>query len=305
MNKAKTALVTGGAGFIGSHLTDFLLDQGISVICLDNLSSGSLKNLDRRSDFVEGSITDLDLCNKLVKEVDYVFHLAAMSRSGPSEDQFALCHSTNVVGTFNLLEACRFSSVEKFVYSASSTCYGNAAAPQGLDSPIDLLNYYGWSKYSGEQLALMYAKSSKVPTISLRYFNVYGKGQPEVGEYALVLGIFLNQFAKDEPLEIHGGGNQKRDFIHVDDVVRCNLLAAQSSLVGFAYNVGQGENLSIKALADLISDKQIIKPRRASDAFETLASIVRTTTDLGWSPSGDLMSSLNNFIIEYKSTYGK
>jgi UDP-glucose 4-epimerase len=276
--------VTGGAGFIGSHLTNLLLDEGFNVTVLDNLSSGKVDRLNSRVEFYRGDVQNFELSVELTKNVDYVFHLAAMSRSGPSVDAFDECLNSNIIGTYSILEASRTNKVKKFVYSASSTCYGNLKEIQQIDSPIELLNPYGWSKYSGEQLALMYGNLHQLPVVSLRYFNVYGRFQPRTGLYALVLGIFLENWKQGLPLEIHGDGNQRRDFIHVSDVVRCNLLAAKSPVTQVALNVGSGENISIKELADYISSNQIAAPKRVGDAFETLADISETIRLLDWKP---------------------
>ena len=291
-------LVTGGAGFIGSQLCQTLVAEGYHVRVLDNLTSGNIERLPSEVEFVQGEIDDLNLCLKLTTDVSFVFHLAAMSRSGPSLDAFDICLKSNVLGTHSILEASKQNSVQKFIYSASSTCYGNIQGTQKTDTKIDLLNPYGWSKFAGESLAFMYSNLYKLPVISLRYFNVYGKYQPSEGAYALVLGIFLDKYSKGEPLEIHGGGNQRRDFVHVEDVALCNLLAANSSINTGVFNVGSGTNISIRELANLISSNQIDTPRRIGDAMETLADISETVNHLGWKPKISIQEGLANMMAQ-------
>lgn len=278
------ALVTGGAGFIGSHLTTALLDNGHAVRVLDDLSQGRREYVDPRAEFHEGSITDRLTCDQAVTGVSHIFHLAAMSRSGPSANALDECLAVNVYGTANMLQAADAAGVSRFVYSASSTCYGNSPTPHGPDTPIDLLNPYGWSKYTGEQLCLMFDRTHELDVVSLRYFNVYGRREPKTGPYALVLGIFTGRWAAGLPLEIHGSGSQRRDFVHVSDVVNCNLLAANSSVHGMALNVGRGENVSVQELADMISEQQVHGPKRTGDSVATLADISQTKLLLGWSP---------------------
>jgi nucleoside-diphosphate-sugar epimerase len=184
------------------------------------------------------------------------------------------------------LLAARDEKVTKFIYSGSSTYYGSQETPHHeFNTPMQFLNAYALSKYVGEQYCLLFDKIYALPCTILRYFNVYGPRQPEVGAYALVLGIFLNRFAKGEPLEIHGDGSQRRDFIHVSDVASANLAAWESPLHGEVFNVGSGVNISIQELADQISNNQIYGERRKADAAHTLADITRIQALLGWRPT--------------------
>ncbi len=277
-------LVTGGAGFIGSHLVEALLRQKKTVRVLDDLSLGRREWVPADAEMVEGDIRDLEMCRSVTKDCDVVFHLAAMSRSAASLDNIEICTSTNIAGTQNVLIAAKEAGVKKVVYSGSSTYYGNQPAPHHEDLPGDFLNFYGLSKYVGEEYCVMFDRLYGLPCVILRYFNVYGPRQPEEGVYALVLGIFLRTAAKGEPLQIHGTGEQRRDFVHVSDVVAANIAASESDVRGMRFNVGSGTTVSVKELADMISPRQEYAPRRIADAEVTLADLSRITRVLGWSP---------------------
>jgi UDP-glucose 4-epimerase len=277
-------LVTGGAGFIGSCLAERLLDRGYRVRVLDNLIYGKAKWVPPEAEFIQGDITDLETCRRACSGVIGVFHAAAMSRAAPSLDAIEACTQQNVVGTQNVLLAARSAGVRKLVYSGSSTYYGNQPGPHREVMQPDLLNFYALSKYAGEEYCKLFDRALNFPTIILRYFNVYGVRQPETGAYALVLGIFIRRWRDGLPLEIHGRGDQRRDFIHVRDVADCNIAAYESSLHGAVFNVGSGINVSVKELADRISSNQVFGPRRSGDAEVTLANISQTTAALGWLP---------------------
>ncbi len=281
---SETMLVTGGAGFIGSHLVERLIQLGYKVRVLDNLSQGHREWVHANAEFVEGDIVDLSLCRKVSEGVTGVFHTAAMSKVAPSIDKIEFCTEQNVIGTQNVLVAARDAKVRKVVYSASSTYYGNQPPPQIESLLPECLNPYALSKYVGEQYCELFSRLYGLPTMGLRYFNVYGPRQPSVGAYALVLGIFLRQWKAGEPLTIHGSGEQRRDFIHVKDIVEANVAAFRSKAEGTVVNVGSGTNISVKELADLISSKQILQPRRAGDAEITLADLQKTMRLLGWAP---------------------
>jgi nucleoside-diphosphate-sugar epimerase len=280
----QTFLVTGGAGFIGSHLTEALLSLGHRVRVLDNLSQSRRENIPKEAKFIQGDIVDLEVCRAAVEGVDGVFHMAAMSRVAPSIERIEFCTEQNIIGTQNLLVACRNSNVRKVVYSSSSTYYGLQPPPHHEDLLPSCLNPYALSKYVGEQFSGMFSRLYGLPTVSLRYFNVYGPRQPREGAYALVMGIFLDDLKKGRPLTIHGDGSQRRDFVHVRDVVAANIAAYNSDAQDMALNVGSGENYSIKELADMISDHQVYGPRRQGDADVTLADISRIKRLIGWTP---------------------
>jgi UDP-glucose 4-epimerase len=277
-------LVTGGAGFIGSHLTERLIERGYKVRVLDSLIYGKAEWVSPRAEFVRGDITDPETCRKACSDVSGVFHTAAMSRAAPSLDAIEACTQQNITGTQNILIAARAAGVRKLIYSGSSTYYGNQCGPHTEDMRPDCLNFYALSKFCGEEYCRLFDRALNFPAVILRYFNVYGPRQPDTGAYALVLGIFLRRWRNGQPLEIHGNGQQRRDFIHVRDVADCNIAAYESAARAVTLNVGSGINFSVKELADLISADQTMGRRRPGDAEETLADITRTTSVLGWQP---------------------
>jgi nucleoside-diphosphate-sugar epimerase len=280
----KRVLVTGGAGFIGSHLCEGLLAKGYSIRVLDSLIYGRREWVPDTCEFMEGDIRDSATCHRATKDMDGVLHCAAMSRSGPSQEAIEICTDSNIAGTQNMLLAARDARVKRFVYSGSSTYYGNRTPPHRESDPPDLLNIYGLTKRVGEQYTLMFDEGFDLPSVVLRYFNVYGPRQPETGAYALVLGIFLKRKADGKPLEIHGDGSQRRDFIHVRDVVAANIAALESDVRGEVFNVGSGASLSVKQLADMISPNQIHSEARQNDSEATLADVSKIQAALGWSP---------------------
>jgi UDP-glucose 4-epimerase len=298
---SETMLVTGGAGFIGSHLVERLRALGHNVRVLDNLSQGRLEWVHPSAEFIEGDITQLSLCRRACEGVAGVFHLAAMSKVAPSIDKFEFCTEQNIIGTQNLLIAARDAKVRKVVYSGSSTYYGNGAPPQSESALPNCLNPYAVSKYVGEQFCEIFTSLYRLPTVTLRYFNVYGPRQPAVGAYALVLGIFLDQWRRGEPLTIHGDGSQRRDFIHVSDVVEANLAAYASDVEGTVMNVGSGTTISIREMAGMISPRQVLLPRRAGDAEVTLADISRIRRLLQWEPKISFAEGLKQ-LLEARST---
>ena len=277
-------LVTGGAGFIGSHLSERLIQRGYRVRVLDNLSFGRRDWVPSAAEFLEGDIRDPATCHNACAGVSGVFHTAAMSRVGPSQEAVDVCTQQNVVGTQNMLLAARDVKVKKFVYSGSSTYYGNQDVPHREDMRGEFLNFYALSKYAGEEYCRMFDRVFGTPIVVLRYFNVYGPHQPQSGPYALVLGIFLKAWRDGKTLEIHGTGAQRRDFIHVRDVADCNIAAYESPAHDDTFNVGSGSNISIKELADRISPDQVPGPARAGDSKETLADISHTLSILNWKP---------------------
>lgn len=286
-------LVTGGAGFIGSHLVENLLESGLDVVVLDNLSSGRRNWVPDGARLIEGDIRDAAAWVRALDGVDRVAHLAAMARSGPSLTLIDDCQTANVDGTLLGLKLSNEIGVKKFVYSASSTHYGNQMPPQTVNTKPDLLNPYGLTKHVGELWSLLFDRAYGLPVIALRYFNVYGPRQPRSGPYGLVIGLFLEAAAQGKPLEIHGDGLQRRDFVHVRDVAECIRLSLFSDVHGKVFNVGTGANLSILDLARKISSDYYHADRRAGDAQETLADISLTTQLLGWAPRVSLDDALD------------
>lgn len=302
MKATKTVLVTGGAGFIGSHLTEALLSRGYMVRVLDNLSQGRTDWLASHPslEFRRGDICDLQTCIDACKDMHAVFHLAAMSKVAPSlenESMLDFCTTQNVLGTLNLLKAAHRSQARKFIYSASSTAYGRTPPPHREASPPDCLNPYALTKYLGEQYCELYDKLYGLPTLSLRYFQVYGPRQPSSGNYAVVTGIFLEQRKSGTPLTIHGDGSQRRDFVYVGDVAEANIRALESPVHGTVINVGTGTSHSIKEIADLISADQMVgMPRRPGDMDETRADTSRCRSLLQWCPSTPLVPTLLGLV---------
>lgn len=280
----KNVLVTGGAGFIGSHLCEALLARGYQVRVLDSLVYGNRDWVPAQAEFLQGDIRDIDTCHAAARGMDGVIHCAAMSRSGPSQAHWDLCTQSNIAGTQNMLIAARDAGLKRFIYSASATRYGNLEPPHVETMAPEFLNIYALTKHTGEQYTLLFDKAFDLPTLSLRYFSVYGPRQPSEGAYALVLGIFLDRAARGEALEIHGDGQQRRDFIHVRDVVAAQIAAYESDLRLQAFNVGSGTSISVQELADMISPNQVCGPARADDSRGTLADIAKIHAALGWAP---------------------
>ena len=285
-------LITGGAGFIGSHLSERLLSKGYRVRVLDNLSFGREEWLPKDVEFIRGDIQDIADCRRACDGVSGLFHTAAMSRAGPSLEAIESCTQQNITGTQNILIAARDAGVRKVIYSGSSTFYGNQSVPHRENMQGEFLNFYSLSKYVGEEYVRLFDRAFGLQMVVLRYFNVYGPRQPETGAYALVLGIFLKAWRDGRPLEIHGSGDQRRDFIHVRDVADCNIAAYECAHHDVVLNVGSGVNVSIKSLADLISNNQAFAPRRPGDAMQTLADVSATNRLLNWQPKISLAEGL-------------
>ena len=293
----KNVLVTGGAGFIGSHLCEGLLAAGYRVRVLDSLIYGMREWVPDGAEFIEGDIRDIDACRSAADGMHAVLHCAAMSRSGPSQANLDFCTQANIAGTQNMLLAARDAGVKRFIYSGSSTYYGSRTPPHRESDPPDFLNIYGLTKRVGEQYCLLFDEGFDLPCIVLRYFNVYGPRQPETGAYALVLGIFLRRAAEGKALEIHGDGQQRRDFVHVRDVVAANIAALSSTLRGEVFNVGSGTNISVQELADMISPDQVHTEGRKGDSAATLADIAKIKAALGWSPRVSFLDGLKELMV--------
>lgn len=292
------AIVTGGAGFIGSNLTDELIKRGYQVSILDDLSTGQKANLNPNARFIQGSICDLPLLQSLLPEADYVFHLAALPRIQPSFDAPLEHEEVNVTGTINCLLALKRSArLKKFVYSASSACYGTPTElPTSESAAIAPLSPYALQKYAAEQYALMLGERYEIPVMTLRYFNVYGprsfNEKNPFNAYSSVIGIFNNQARSGKAITVTGDGSQERDFVHVSDVVNANILAAESKLQGRTYNVGAGKTISILELANRYDREIIFVPERKGEARVTWADNSKLCSELGWSASMPLERGL-------------
>jgi len=292
----KNVLVTGGAGFIGSHLCEGLLARGYRVRVLDNLSYGRREWVPEACEFLESDIRDTDACASAVNGMDGVFHLAAMSRAGPSNDLIELCTESNITGTQNMLLAARGAGVKRFLYAGSATAYGSLPPPHREDGPLQFLNIYALTKKTGEDYCLLFDRDFGLPSVVLRYFSAYGPRQPQTGAYALVLGIFLSRAAAGKTLEIHGDGSQRRDFVHVRDIVAANIAAYESNVRGQVFNVGSGANISVQELADMISPDQVLREARRDDSMGTLADISRIKAALGWEPKVSFDEGLRELL---------
>jgi UDP-glucose 4-epimerase len=286
------ALVTGGAGFIGSHIVDRLLKMGYKVTIIDNESSevhdDFYFNADRNATYYKLDISDYRATRYLYEGVDYVFHCAAESRIQPAIINPLLAIRTNTLGTGTVLQCAREAGVKKVMYSSTSSGYGLKNEPP-LDEtmPDDCLNPYSVSKVSGEKLCTMYTKLFGLNTIIFRYFNVYGPREPLKGTYAPVVGLFLRQHKAGQPLTIVPDGHQRRDFTYVDDVVEANILAMTTDTpeyYGEVFNVGTGTNHSVRELAAMISDKTVDVEPRIGEARITLANNEKIRRAFGWEP---------------------
>jgi UDP-glucose 4-epimerase len=288
------ALVTGGAGFIGSHIVDALISRGDEVICIDD-ESAPQNNKFYWNDSAINVIDDIrNISQDLFRGVDVVFHLAARSRIQPTVNNPSECFSVNIIGTQHLLERSRLAGVKRFVYSASSSYYGHASKPPFLEyAPKGCATPYSLSKWQGEEVCDLYTKLYGLSTVSLRYFNAYGPREPLKGEYAPVMGLFMRQKEAGQPMTIVGDGKQRRDFTHISDVVEANLLAAEKINVTGPVNIGTGRNYSINDLAVMIGGDRLYVAERVGETRETLANNMRAREELGWIPKIDLETYLN------------
>ena len=311
-NFMTAVLVTGAAGFIGSHLSEFLVSKGETVVGLDNLSTGNVRNLSsllksNNFSFVEGDICKIDeLLSKRGKQFECVYHLAALADIVPSIEHPDEYYQTNVNGTFKVIEFVKSFGIEKIVYAASSSCYGIAQEiPTSEFAPIDPKYPYALTKFLGEQIVLHWAKMYGFHATSLRLFNVYGRRARTSGNYGAVLGVFLAQKLAGQPLTIVGDGNQTRDFTHVSDVVdafyRASRKPSQSSTR--ILNVGSGRTVSVNELARLIGGEKKNIPKRPGEPNVTFANIEAIKAELDWLPKKDFESGIQElltFIQDFK-----
>ncbi len=275
------ALVTGGAGFIGSHLTQLLLKNGHEVIVLDNLRSGRLTNFDEFRDtpnlkFVKEDIRSADAIRPYFDGVDWVFHMAALADVVPSIESPRDYFEVNVDGTFNVLECSKEAGVKRFLYTASSSCYGIPENyPTSEDAPIQPQYPYALTKFLGEELAMHWEQVYKMPCLSLRLFNVYGPRARTTGTYGAVFGVFLTQKLNNKPMTVVGDGSQTRDFTFVKDVARAFLAAAESSVSGEIFNIGSGNHYSVSHIVELLSGDAVNIPKRPGEPDCTFADTTK------------------------------
>ena len=291
-------LVTGGAGFVGSHLVNALLDRGLRVRVIDNLATGKREVLNPGAELVEADIRDLEAIRPAFKDVDCVFHAAALPRVPLSIEKPIETHMVNVVGTLNVLIAARDAHVRRLVYSGSSSVYGDQPhLPLREDMPPNPLNPYALQKLTGEQYTRLFHRLFSMETLTLRYFNVFGPRMAHEGAYVTVISVFLRARREGKPLTIHGDGEQSRDFTHVFDVVRANLAAMDCAIAdGRAINIGHGRNISINRVAELIGGPTVNLPPRPGDARHTLADNSEAQRVLGWRPEVSFEDGLADLI---------
>lgn len=294
----KSILVTGGAGFIGSHLTDALIQKGCRVAIIDNLSTGKKENINPRAEFYKLDIRNFAAIKPVFKKIDYVFHLAALARIQPAIIDPIGANEVNIDGTLNVLVAARDSKVKKVIYSASSSSYGDQKKlPLAEEMIARPKSPYSVQKYVGELYSKLFFELYGLPTVSLRYFNVYGPRESGRGPYATVIGIFLRQKASGQPLTIVGDGSQRRDFTYVADVVRANILAMEKPVGrGEVINIGVGKNYNVKELAKLIGGPTVHIPPRPGEMKATLADIRRAKKLLGWRTKFSLKEGIKKYI---------
>ena len=283
-------LITGGAGFIGSHLAELLVAHDHEVIALDNLISGRLANLkgvekNPKFTFFKADIRDVQAIAPAFVNVDWIFHLAGLADIVPSIDKPDEYFSTNVTGTFNVLECARLNSVKRVVYAASSSSYGIPDDyPTDESSPIKPQYPYALTKHMGEELVLQWSKVYGLSGVSLRLFNVFGTRSRTTGAYGAVFGVFLAQKLNHQPLTVVGDGTQTRDFTYVTDVARAFYAAARSNVSGEAMNVGSGNHYSINHLVELLGGRVEYIPKRPGEPDCTFARTNKITKLLDWLP---------------------
>ncbi len=290
MSRSKTAVVTGAAGFIGSHMVDILLAENYEVRALDDLSSGRLDNLKHHSKnsklvFEKLDIRKLEEKSSLFQGASFVFHFAGIGDIVPSIDQPVEYLSVNIMGTVKALEAARFAKVRKFVYAASSSCYGATAdVPTNEKAKIGPEYPYALSKYVGEETVFHWNKVYGLPVISIRIFNAYGPRSRTTGAYGAVFKVFLAQKLAGKPYTIVGDGTQTRDFVFVTDVARAFLMAAESDRAGEVYNLGAGKPQSVNRLVELLGGEKVHIPKRPGEPDCTWADITKIQKELKWQP---------------------
>lgn len=284
------SIVTGGAGFIGSHLVEHLLAEGQQVIVLDSFTTGRPENLAHLRGNPHLSIHRLDISNAaeikpLFEGVDWVFHLAGLADIVPSIQHPLAYHQANVTGTISVLEAARSAGVKRFIYAASSSCYGiPEQCPTPETAPLRPMYPYALAKYLGELYLLHWYKTYQMPVVSLRLFNVYGPRSRTTGAYGAVFGVFLAQKLAGKPFTVVGDGSQTRDFTFVTDVAAAFVQAAKSNIEGEVFNVGSGNTYSVNHLVNLLGGEVVYIPKRPGEPDCTFADITKISQLLGWQP---------------------
>lgn len=306
MTAKPIAVVTGGAGFIGSHMVDLLVSHGYAVRAIDNMVGGRVANLDQHAKNPDVSLDQRDVRaltpdDKLFAGTRLVFHFAGIGDIVPSIERPAEYMSANVQGTVAVLEAARHAKVGKLVYAASSSCYGLADTPTREDHPIRPQYPYALSKYQGEQAVFHWGQVYKLPVNSVRIFNAYGTRSRTSGAYGAVFGVFLRQKLAGQPLTVVGDGTQRRDFLYVTDVVEAFLAAGRTDKVNETWNLGAGNPQSVNRLVELMSSERQTIPKRPGEPDVTFADIGKITRELGWKPKVSFEEGVGRILenIEY------
>ena len=295
-------LVTGGCGFIGSHLAEMLLVLGHEVVILDNLACGRKANINSFETHSKLSFHQVDICDRTnmrpyLDGVDWVFHMAGLADIVPSIEQPDNYYQTNVTGTLNVLQCALESGVKRLIYAASSSSYGIPDIyPTPETSPIDPQYPYALTKYMGEELVLHWVKTYKLPAVSLRLFNVYGPRSRTSGAYGAVFGVFLAQKLKGSPFTVVGDGTQTRDFTYVTDVAAAFIKAAQSDVSGEAMNVGSGNHYSVNRLIELLGGPVVHIPKRPGEPNCTFADTKKIARLLAWKPEVAFEDGVRNML---------
>lgn len=313
LKQGNSFLVTGGAGFIGSNICDVLIRMGNKVICLDNLTTGKISNIENLLSnsaftFVKADIRDFETCFEACKKADYVLHQAAMGSVPRSMLEPLLYEDVNIKGTMNMLEAARKAGVSRFVFASSSSVYGNSEKLPKVEGSEGLpLSPYALTKKVCEEIASLYSRVYSMQTIGLRYFNVYGKRQDPESQYAAVIPRFIKKILNQQPIEIFGDGKQTRDFTYIDDVVQANIKACMASeeAAGQVYNIANGEGTSLLALAEIIEEllgrsieRRFLK-KREGDIMHSKADISKSMEYLGFIPEYPLRKGISETIKWY------
>ena len=299
--KGSTSIITGGAGFIGSNLAEHLVNIGHKVVVLDNFVSGNKSNLShlkkKNLKIIKIDISNSKNLDKYFKGTDYIFHLAALAQIIPSIKYPKKYFKNNVIGTIKVLEAAKKVKIKKFIYAASSSCYGVPKnIPTSENDEIDLRNPYAVTKFVGEEIVMKYASMFKMPNISFRFFNVYGPRLNISGQYSAVIGNFLSQTKKNKKLTIVGDGKQTRDFIHVDDLANAFIKVIKSKKVNKIYNLGSGKKTSINLIAKIFGGKKKFIPIRPGEPKNSLANISKIKKEIKWKPKISIKEGIKKLL---------
>jgi len=306
MSSKPFVVVTGGAGFIGSHMVDLLINQGYAVRVIDSMVGGQEENLEQHKNNPDVALEKRDIRSyapddSFFKDAKYLIHFAGIGDIVPSIEHPMEYMSANVQGTVHMLECARQAGVKKFVYAASSSCYGLAQTPTREDHPIDTKYPYALSKFQGEQAAFHWHHVYKLPVNSIRIFNAFGTRSRTSGAYGAVFGVFLKQKLANKAFTVVGDGSQTRDFLYVSDVARAFLAAAETDHIGRIYNLGAGKPQSVNRLVDLLGGEKTYIPKRPGEPDCTWADITRICSELGWQPQISFEQGVANIVsnIDY------